>query len=103
MDGGVKRLAAVERHLSPLVAVGASSSGAPRRLRLAHLASYFHRNYKAAPAADILTHFEAFVDALFAFDDDYYVRRGYGRPAKPATKKRPRDADADSGVASSRP
>ncbi|KAH8062570.1 Aminotransferase class-V [Aureococcus anophagefferens] len=46
---------------------------------------------------------EAFVDALFAFDDDYYVRRGYGRPAKPATKKRPRDADADSGVASSRP
>jgi hypothetical protein len=63
MDGGVKRLAAVERHLSPLVAVGASSSGAPRRLRLAHLASYFHRNYKAAPAADILTHFEAFVDA----------------------------------------
>ena len=40
---------------------------------------------------------EAFVDALFAFDDDYYVRRGcYGRPAKPATKKRPRDADADS-------
>ncbi|KAH8056726.1 Aminotransferase class-V [Aureococcus anophagefferens] len=55
---------------------------------------------RSAPSASARTYnsdddLEAFVDALFAFDDDYYVRRGYGRPAKPATKA-PADADADS-------